>query len=88
MERSADMSTRRPKTVAQTQCKSCPFRGADKKYERECAGIPAEHWPCHTEDLVFGNIVQCHGHWKAQQKYPNEPHPAPFAGELMELFRA
>lgn len=62
--------------VAKRQCETCPFKGADDAYKKSCAGIPAEDWPCHTADLVYGNHAsQCRGHWKAQRKYPNEPRP-------------
>lgn len=51
-------------------CETCPFRSADEEYKRECADIPAEDWPCHTEDLVYGERgIQCRGHYEARRKY-------------------
>ena len=56
------------------QCPTCPFRGADERYRRECAEIDGEEWPCHTEDLHGQYGVQCRGHWEAQRKYnPRQP---------------
>lgn len=79
----------RAKGVAARQCDTCPFRGASEETKRSCAGIPADDWPCHTEDLTFNNWVQCRGHWRAQRKYPNEPHPGAGADDvLLELANA
>ena len=54
---------------ATKMCSDCPFRGADENYKRECASIPAENWPCHTENLYGEDGIQCRGHWEAVRKY-------------------
>jgi len=56
-------------TRAPRQCPTCPFRNADEAYKRDCAAIPPEDWPCHTEDLHGDLGVQCCGHWEARRKY-------------------
>lgn len=52
-------------------CESCPFRGADDDYKRECADIIPELWPCHSEGY-FGadSDIQCRGHYEARRKFP------------------
>lgn len=54
---------------ANKMCRTCPFRGADENYKRECAEIGASDWPCHTEDLYGDNGIQCRGHYEARRKY-------------------
>jgi len=51
-------------------CESCPFRGADDNYKRECAEMAADDWPCHSEGY-FGmdSDVQCRGHYEAVRKF-------------------
>lgn len=35
------------------------------------AKVPAEDWPCHTEQGYWATCgIQCRGHWEAQRKYP------------------
>lgn len=53
---------------ANRMCPTCPFRGADDTYKRECAAMQAEDWPCHTEQVVYGiTHIQCRGHFEAQR---------------------
>lgn len=55
---------------ANKQCKTCPFRGIDETERRELAKVPADWWPCHTEQgYAAGCDIQCRGHWEAQRKY-------------------
>lgn len=57
---------------ANKQCKTCPFRGIDETERRELAALPAENWPCHTEQGYWSSCdIQCRGHWEAQRKYRN-----------------
>lgn len=63
------------------QCKTCPFRGADDAYRKECAVIPAEDWPCHSEDVFGATDIQCRGHYEAQRKFP------PSESDYAELMR-
>lgn len=56
---------------ANKMCGTCPFRGADEDYKRECAHIPADAWPCHSEALSdWDTDIQCRGHFEARRKYP------------------
>ena len=52
------------------QCSTCPFRGADEAYRKECAVMDAEDWPCHSEDIHGNTDIQCRGHYEARRKYP------------------
>lgn len=59
---------------ARKQCASCPFRGVSEAERKELAAVPAENWPCHTEQGFFAACdIQCRGHWQAQRKYPPTP---------------
>jgi hypothetical protein len=59
---------------AAKQCKTCPFRGLDKAERRELAKVPAEEWPCHSEQgyLAYSDI-QCRGHWEARRALEPKP---------------
>ena len=50
-------------------CKTCPFRGADEGYKRECADILAKDWPCHSEDVYGEAGIECRGHYEARRKF-------------------
>ena len=53
------------------QCETRPFQGAAESYRLESAAIPAEDWPCHTEDVVYGvHDVQFRGHYEARRTFP------------------
>lgn len=57
---------------ANRMCQGCPFRGIDDAERRELAEVPAEFWPCHTEQGYDSHCdVQCRGHWEAQRKFAN-----------------
>jgi hypothetical protein len=57
-------------TRANKMCASCPFRGMPEPEKREMAKVPADWWPCHTEQgYAFECDIQCRGHWEAQRKY-------------------
>jgi len=59
---------------ARKMCKDCPFRGIDEIERQDLAKIPAEDWPCHTEQGYYSSCdIQCRGHWEAQRKYPLIP---------------
>ena len=61
---------------ANKMCPSCPFRGADDAYKQETAGIEADEWPCHSEQMTsWDTDIQCRGHFEARRKFPNEVHP-------------
>lgn len=56
---------------ARRQCSTCPFRGIAEDERRELAKVPAEGWPCHSEQGYWASCdIQCRGHWEAQRKYP------------------
>lgn len=57
---------------AQRQCGTCPFRGASEDFRRDCASLPADAWPCHTEDLHGDAGIGCRGHFEARRRYASE----------------
>jgi hypothetical protein len=64
-----------PLQKAPRRCVSCPFRGADKQTIQECAMVPAQDWPCHTDESEH-----CAGHHAAQVR-----HGKPTAADLRAL---
>lgn len=55
---------------AKKMCRTCPFRGIDDAERRELAQVPADEWPCHTEQgYSTYSDIQCRGHWEAQRKF-------------------
>lgn len=66
---------------ASKMCRSCPFRGLPDNERADLAQVPAEEWPCHTEQgYDFACDIQCRGHWEAQRKFP--PPARPLCGSL------
>ena len=62
--------TKRAMVRRNRMCATCPFRGADDAYKRECSEIQPENWACHSEGYFGADTnIQCRGHYEARRKF-------------------